>query len=214
MILTMAQSMNRREAKALAVGRVRVRTVSGLDRLLDVAGRGRDDDRYVAALLGAVADELERRQRPSVLPEGEQRIWETGGAVFSDPVALERSQARKVAAFADLIDRSILGDTALADFLGVDRSRISQRHSERSIYAFEFAEERCYPGWQFAGHRLLRGLRPVLAALDPALHPLVVDHWFTTPNIDLAVDGDELSPVLWLATGGDAGALVELVPGG
>jgi hypothetical protein len=58
----------------------------------------------------------------------------------------------------------------------------------------------------------LRGLREVLSGLDTRLHPLVVDHWARTPDLDLVVDGEPMAPVQWLRTGGDPGRLSELLP--
>ena len=106
----------------------------------------------------------------------------------------ERRAAHRIAAHAELIAQSIQGDAAVADLLGVDRTRISQRLTERSLYSFQSGDERLYPKWQFDKRKTLRGLKTVLGALDPALHPLVVDHWFRTPNVDLDVNEAALSP--------------------
>ncbi len=109
--------------------------------------------------------------------------------------------------------RSIRGDAALAKFLGVNRSRVSQRISERSLYSFAgIGGDRFYPKWQFADRKPLPGLRAVFAALAPKIHPLVVDHWVCTPSADLVVDGENLTPILWLQTGGDPDRLLELLP--
>lgn len=109
--------------------------------------------------------------------------------------------------------RSIRGDEPLAQFLGVNRSRVSQRISDRSLYAFTgVGGERFFPRWQFGDHKILAGLRAVFSALDPKIHPLVVDHWARTPSVDLEVEGEKLTPILWVRTGGDPERLLELLP--
>lgn len=183
-------------------------------RLIGIASEGPAEAAYVVVLLKAAAQEAEhRRQQMATLPVPEQEIWESVGASFGDEGAVARARMRTIAEFSDLVDRSIRGDADLAALLGVDRSRISQRVAERSIYAFQTeGEERCYPSWQLINHKPLRGLRKVLPCLDPGLHPLTVDHWFRTPNVDLVVNEEPVSPVEWLATGGNPDVLVGLVP--
>jgi hypothetical protein len=142
----------------------------------------------------------------------EKEAWEAVGARF-DPDAMDKARSHRIAAHAELIANSIQGDAAVADLLGVDRTRISQRLRERSLYYFRSGDDRLYPRWQFIGHKTLRGLKTVLGALDPALHPLVVDHWFRTPDLDLEVNEEAMSPLAWMQTGGDPVRLVPLVPG-
>lgn len=165
---------------------------------------------YLAQLLEAAAEEIHRREEPARLPEAEQAIWERVGARFDDKTASARMHARRAVASVDLMQRSVAGDAAVAEILGVDRSRISQRVADRSLYAFHGAQTRCFPRWQFLETTTLPKLRTVLEALDPHVHPLTVDHWFTTPNVDLDIDGEPATPVEWLATGGDASVAAEL----
>ena len=187
----------------------------GVLRLAQVYRRGPAEASYVLTLLDAAVHAAENhRAHTAVLPAAEQEIWESVGAVFGDDGAIARVRMQAAAAFADLVARSIRGDAELAALLKVDRSRISQRVAERSLYCFEIdGGERCFPRWQLLDGRPLRGLRTVLAALDPALHPLTVDHWFRTPSVDLAIDEVNSSPVEWLATGGSPEVLVGLLPG-
>ena len=144
-------------------------------------------------------ERLEARST-SALPGPEQALWEDAGARFNgEPI--ERGQV--TVAFADLLSRSVDGDTRVAERLRVDRSRISQRVRESSLYAFNRSETRYFPDWQFIGRSTLPGLREVLSVLDVGLHPLVVDHWFTTPSVDLEIGDENVSPVMWLATSGN-----------
>ena len=164
------------------------------------------------AALEFAADVADRRARFGSMPEAEQLIWETTGARFDQPGAAVNSARAATRAFGDLLERSLRGDEDAARHLGVNRSRISQRLSERSLYAFDGADDRYFPTWQFAGGRIVQGLKVVLEALDHDLHPLVVDHWFTTPNVDLELSGSPTSPAVWIATGGDPVAAAAVAP--
>lgn len=166
-----------------------------------------DRDGYVTLLLEAVADQAESRTAPVDMPEAERAAWEAAGASFEDPGAVARVHARAAAAFAGLLTRSVPGDAAVAELLGVDRSRVSQRLTERSLYSFHHGDDRYYPRWQFQGTMVMRGMRDVLRALDESLHPLTVDHWFTTPSRELLVDGEPVAPAAWLAIGGKVDAV-------
>jgi hypothetical protein len=184
---------------------------TALTRLIEVADQDPEAEHFVVGLLEVVTQELESWREKAVLPQAEKEAWEAVGASF-DPNAMAGARSRRIAAHAELIAHSIQGDAAVADLLGVDRTRISQRLGERSLYSFQSGDERLYPVWQFDNHKTLRGLKIVLGALDPALHPLVVDHWFRTPNVDLEVNEEAMSPLAWLQTGGDPERLVSLVP--
>ena len=183
-----------------------------LDRLVRAAGRSPADARRVDLLLGAVAVIVERPPTAAPMPEAERDLWASVGARFDRDLEADDDR-RFLAAFGDLLDRSVIGDAALATLLGVDRSRISQRVSERSLYAFSAGEERCFPRWQLPDGKPLRGLRSVLGAVDPELHPLRVDRWFTSPNADLTIDDQAVDPVTWLTTGGSPAVAAALAPG-
>lgn len=183
-----------------------------LIRLLHAAARGPESRRFVATFLEMAADEAEQHSASSDVPGDEREVWLSVGADFSDVAAPARSAARAASAFADLAERSIRGDEEVAKLLQVGKSRVSQRVAERSLYAFVAHGERCFPLWQFTGRRPLPGLQLLLDAFDPTTHPLVVDHWATTPDEDLELEGEPLSPVDWLRFGGSAVRLLELAP--
>jgi len=183
--------------------RVRRKGEHALDRLLAVAGRGSGDAAIVVALLESAADAAESHSTAGALPSAERDQWQAVGAKL-DKRARSRNDKRLVDAFGSLLGRSVIGDAAMAKLLGVDKSRVSQRVADRSLYAFTAGDERSFPRWQLGEAKPLAGLKMVLRALDPALHPLSVDHWFTMTNVDLEIDGRPVSPASWLATGGDA----------
>ncbi len=177
--------------------------------LLSDAGEGPPRVAMASAALRATIDAIWAQGPPS-LPTAERRSWERAGAQF-DSNAIAVVEAASAAAFAGLVERSLVGDAAAAERLGVDRSRISQRVGERSLYVFSGpGEERCFPLWQFVGAKTVPGLKVVLPLVETELHPLTVDHWFTTRNVDLEVDGEPVAPITWLTTGGSPRVVAEL----
>lgn len=185
------------------------RADEAIDRLAGSARRSDEAAGFVVDLLAAVADLAEAHQAPGAMPADETALWESVGARFDDRDARTRALARGAAAFADLLAQSFTTEEVV-ELLGVDRSRISQRLSDGSLYAVTHGDGRRFPSWQFNENATLQGLKEVLTALDPGLHPLTVDHWFTHPNFELDIDGDAVSPVEWLRTGGSAGTVAAL----
>ncbi|HEX9994148.1 MAG TPA: hypothetical protein VGB14_14565 [Acidimicrobiales bacterium] len=170
-----------------------------------VATTGGDVDRALAVLTAVT--EAYRGAAASSMPAGERAVWERTGARF-DEAAPMADAARRVEAFARLVARSV-DDAGAAGRLGVDRTRLSQRLRERSLLSFRAPDgERRFPEWQFDVPTA--ALREVLSALDPAAHPLTVDHWAHAPQPDLEVGDAKVSPAEWLATGGDPAVVAAL----
>lgn len=179
------------------------RALAAVDVLVESALRDEDsEDNAAVLLLEAVAEADRRRTAYGAMPAAEREAWESVGASFADPGVVGRAKGRAAAAFAALLQRSVRGDAAVAKRLNVDRSRVSQRLGERSLYAIPSGDERYYPLWQLDDASVLRGLKSTLVAMDAGLHPLTVDHWFNAPNLELTVGGEAMSPVEWLRTGG------------
>lgn len=118
---------------------------------------------------------------------------------------LEASELGPVAglavANAELISRSLtVAETAKR--LGVDKSRIRQRIYARSLYAFKHRGGWLVPAFQLRRRKLVLGLDAAVSTLSPALHPVAVSRWFTTPSPDLIIGDSSVSPIDWLAAGG------------
>ncbi len=110
---------------------------------------------------------------------------------------------------AELVSRSLtVAETAKR--LGVDTSRVRQRIYARSLYAFKHRGGWLVPGFQLRRRKLVARLDAAVSALSPALHPVAVSRWFTTPNTDLVIDGSAVSPVDWLAAGGAPAVVASL----
>jgi hypothetical protein len=93
---------------------------------------------------------------------------------------------------------------AVAARLGLDASRIRHRLIEGTLYGVRLRSGWRLPAFQFDRRgALVAGVEGVLAAVPRDLHPVAVQRWFTTPNVDLVVDDVAVSPMGWLAGGGD-----------
>lgn len=178
--------------------------------IVRVAQKSPNAGERAARLLESAAEVLAEERAPATMPAAERESWEALGARFDDDVAIDRAALRSRSAMAELLADSVSGDAAVADLLGVDRSRVSQRLSERSLYAIDTGEQRLFPRWQFEGSSTVPHLKAVLRALATDLHPLTVTHWFLAPNEELEVEGAATSPREWLLTGGPTAPVLEL----
>lgn len=112
-------------------------------------------------------------------------------------------------AYAQLVATSLrVGQ--VAEILAVDPTRVRQRIQARSLYGFKHHGNWMIPSFQVTGGHLLPGLRLVVAALAPSLHPVAVARWFTTTTDALDLEGEVVSPAAWLASGAPPAPLVVL----
>lgn len=118
--------------------------------------------------------------------------------------------AALAATHAQLLKES-LGVATVAKRLNVDASRVRQRIYARSLYAIKHRGAWLVPAFQLDGRRLLPGLDVVLGGLAASLHPVAVSRWFTAPNTELLLDGEPVSPVVWLSSGGPPETAAQLV---
>ena len=105
------------------------------------------------------------------------------------------------AAHAEVVSRSATV-SGLAKRLGVDPSRVRQRIYARSLYAFKHRGGWLIPSFQLEADRLVPGVDRVVSQLPLTLHPVAVSRWFTTPNTDLVLEDQAVSPIAWLGSGG------------
>jgi hypothetical protein len=142
---------------------------------------------------------------PDLHPET-RALLERGGLTFA-PLPDERRSplARTAATYAALLATARAAAEA-ASLLGVDPSRVRQRLGQRTLYGIKTARGWRLPAFQFdldQPDRLVPGIGRVLAALPADLHPVAVYNWFTLPDPDLTWQGEPLSPLDWLRSGGD-----------
>ena len=163
----------------------------------------------VASLL---ADDLAREERAKARAEVFVEVLEQGGFDLEPrPLDSAHPLIRSGVAYSALLASSLSVSQAAAR-LHVDDSRIRQRLGERTLYGIKLKSVWRLPRFQFIEQGMVPGIERVLPHLDPALHPLSVVGWFTTPNPDLVYGEDEEpgSPLDWLRAGYPAEPLSEL----
>lgn len=124
-----------------------------------------------------------------------------------DPDDLEREAARAVAGQMSELVQESLSFAEAALLLGVDRSRISQRVSHRSLWGFQLGRSKRLPRWQFTPDGLLPGLDVIVKAIPDGLLPASIAGFMTTPQDEL----DGLVPTDYLSTGGNPQAVAALL---
>jgi hypothetical protein len=100
-----------------------------------------------------------------------------------------------------------------ARYLKVDASRVRQRLRENSLFGIDYDGEKRLPRFQFERAKVIPGMREVLGALPEGLNPLDVAEWFLSPNPDLELGDEKMSPRDWLLKGQPVEAVVALAHG-
>jgi hypothetical protein len=150
----------------------------------------------------------------SRLTETEAGILRDHGGIpepAGDDHALHKTVLRSAASNLAAQARDSLSVEQAAMMLAIDGSRVRHRVRDRALYSFKIGGGLRLPSWQFNREDAIPGLRAVLTALPQDLHPLEVAGFMTTPDPDLAVADEPLSPRDWLIGGGDARSVVELI---
>ena len=119
--------------------------------------------------------------------------------ILEDPEYAELIAARHWALVAaDNLTRS-LSTREVADMTGRSPAAIA-RSAGWSLYAYHLGRNLRFPTWQFDDGRPLPGLATVVPALRDGLTPMTVEARMTSADPEIL---DGLSPVEWLARGGD-----------
>ncbi|UTT71294.1 hypothetical protein NMQ03_09540 [Arthrobacter sp. DNA4] len=139
----------------------------------------------------------------------EATLREMGLLRSAPPAGATRPSTLAALRYGELLVRTLTVKEA-AVRLGVTEGRIRQRLNERSLYGISTSQGWRLPEFQFAEHGALPGIERVLPALNAGLHPLAVEGFFTRSQPDLEFEGEAVSPVEWLAAGGDPTVVAEL----
>ncbi len=124
---------------------------------------------------------------------------EDAGAALEgyDEATVQRDRAITAAqTLEDLVTSSLTIEEAAVS-LGLSRSRISHRISDRSLYSFTIQGRRYLPRWQLrqsprgGASEVIPGLARIVRAVPREMHPLAVEAFMTGPLEEL----DGLSPV-------------------
>ena len=141
------------------------------------------------------------------LTAAEASVLRAGGFDFNESTDKD-PLAETAAVFAALLNTSLTAKAA-AERLGVQDTRIRQMLTERTLYGFHINHRWQIPEFQFAGNTLVPNIGRVNAVLDPDLHPVAVYQWYITPDADLEMDDQPLSPLDWLKAGYPLGPVLQ-----
>ena len=176
---------------------------------------GADEHEFLEEAVVALGEGL-RRRRPgdpaSMFSAADAYVLRSGGLTLEsrrdgEPDLVARTAARTAVM---LVQAKTTAEVAVA--LKVSATRIRQRAVERTLYAIRGGGEWRFPRWQFdlqAG-REVPGLAAVIPSFSPHLHPMAVYQFLTEPCPDLEIADQAVSPISWLATGGDPGLVADI----
>lgn len=146
------------------------------------------------------------------LPASEAELLVAGGLSPVLPPGARDPVLGHALELAAILSTSLTVEQA-AGLLRVNGSRVRQRLTAHppSLYGVKHGRAWRLPRFQFSPHGELPGIRPVLAALDPALGPVAIARWLTFPNPDLALaDEEPRSPLAWISSGRSPSPVVAL----
>jgi hypothetical protein len=178
-----------------------------IEDLLRDAGLEVDADLFWDFLRAAFKSVI--RSRPatgqgSSLTAAEIAELDKGGMRAKSSLSFYSDARAKTAAHLTALLTSSLTTADAAKRLGVDASRVRQMLLDRSLLGFKNGNEWRVLDLQFAGDHLVPNIGAVSRALPAELPVVAIANWLTTPEADLERNGEPVSPIVWLAEGGDA----------
>jgi hypothetical protein len=176
-----------------------------LKRALNDAGVPEREFESVAVVaLGQIPRRGSGEEPTNLFTEEEARILGEGGLDLSPRRPNEPDVVVRTAAGYAVMLVQAKSASEVAHDLDVTSARIRQRASERTLYGIRDGDEWRFPGWQFdASGRPIRGLGAVFPVMSRDLHPITVFRFLSEPSPDLEIEDEPVSPIAWLATGGN-----------
>lgn len=192
----------------------------GVAALLEAAGG--DQEQVLALLRETTRAVEERRVRPDSMTQAQADFLVKSGSMTAEELAEDDAEvARGDLAEAERqtelepIIQSI-GTVEAGELLGIDETRVRHRKGKGLLYAFKSDQSLRFPLWQFVDapnpkQRVLPGLSAVVKSIPETMHPASVLGFMTTPQDDLLVDDEAVTPIEWLTGGGDPKEVVDLL---
>jgi hypothetical protein len=140
-------------------------------------------------------------------PDEERALRLAGSLVTRMPAFRDRASTRTAVRSAELT-RAMLDVKTVAEILGKTEGRVRQRLTDHTLLGVRAGGGWRIPAFQFDDDTELPGWDRVMGALPHDVHPLTVARFLDSPQVDLDVDGDAVTPREWLRFGGDADAVV------
>lgn len=191
-----------------------------LGKLIELIVSSNVPSETVDAVLNEVAKSAARRQpRSGSMTKSQADVLVRSGAFTADDLAAmeKRVEAGELANIErdtrlGAITRTLTAEEAGEHLGGISASRVRHRYQDNLLYAFRSGKSRRYPLWQFVDNKALPGLNVVIPHFIDGWHPASVEGFMTTPKEELSTDGEtSLTPVAWLAGGGDPGKVVSIL---
>lgn len=183
----------------------------------------RGDREQVVALLRETTRAVEvRRKRPDSMTQAQADFLVRSGSMTLEQLkeneaAVARGELAEAERQSELepILESV-GSEEAGRILGIEGSSVRHRKDKGTLYAFKADQALRYPTWQFVDHRdpkrrTLPGLSVLVKAIPSTMHPASVLGFMTTPQDDLLVEDEAVTPVEWLSGGGDPQEVVDLL---
>lgn len=106
------------------------------------------------------------------------------------------------------VQNASINTQEVAEMLGMAPANVRRAVTDGSLYSVKTSpgSHHWFPLWQFPHRRALPGLREVISALPRNYHPIEVETFMTEESDALR----GMSPVVWLAGGGDVAEVVAL----
>lgn len=168
--------------------------------------------RYATEFLRENNSRFRTPERPEPLTDEEMAALKSVGVDMGGREVMLRQAFRSASLHAASLASAIPLATA-AKRLGVSASRLRQRILEGTLISLREPGTQAHriPLFQLTDVGELPGLRTVLGAVRDDAPTLAICGFFSTPQPDLeAEEGDALTPIEWLMSGGDPAPVAEL----
>jgi len=192
-----------------------------LQNFLQAALSRGPNDELAISVLRESADLLNRRQpRGGALSSDQARFLIDSGDFTEEELAeTEENVARGDLAEEERKTRlealtAALSAAEVAEMLAIDTSRVRHRQAKNNLYAFLAGTKRRYPTWQFTGDKaqpVLPGLSRLIKAFPEDMQPATVQGFMSTPQEDLLVNDERVTPTEWLKQGGAPQSVVDIL---
>lgn len=152
------------------------------------------------------------RRSSELTADQEAALREAGSFVEQLPAVSDRASTR-TALRAKAIEDDSKTSREVAELLGISARRVRQRATEGTLFAIRREGIWRFPAFQFPNDSELPGWGRIAPAFGRDTSPVAVESFLGRPHVDLMVDGEQTSPVAWLASGHAPGAVAALVRG-
>ncbi|WP_382309514.1 hypothetical protein [Herbiconiux sp. UC225_62] len=171
-----------------------------------------------SAILSAVSKALDNSSTAQAghLSESDSRFIEQFGGI-DDPESGSGSErlSELVAEQAARDDTAFVSTRNVADLLGVDESRVRHRKSAGLLLSTKMGKELRYPRWQFVmsatGTTSVVPHLAEIAEVAADMHPAELASRMMTVQNSLRIDGEMVTPVDWLVSGGDVESVLDVL---